>query len=89
MQGSCYNSCEWCWASEHTTMQQAQLGMFFAAVTAWVVCGCILTRKPTKKPLKKILQPTVPQEHQLGCFAPEEERGSNWTGSSAPRGEHC
>jgi len=29
-------------------VHQAQLGMFFAAVAAWVVCGCILTRKPKK-----------------------------------------
>ena len=65
-------------------MQQIQLGIFLAIMTAFIVCGCILTRKPTKKPLKKILQPTVPQEHQPGCFALEEEKGCNWTGSSAP-----
>jgi hypothetical protein len=35
-------------ATENTTMQQAQLGLFFAAVFAWVVCGCIFTRKPKK-----------------------------------------
>jgi hypothetical protein len=27
------------------------------------------------------LRPAVPDEHQPGCFALEEERGSNWKGS--------
>jgi hypothetical protein len=31
-----------------TTMQQLQLGIFTAAVTVLVVCGCIFTRKPKK-----------------------------------------
>jgi hypothetical protein len=30
-------------------MQQLQLGIFFAAMIAFVVCGCILTRKLRKK----------------------------------------
>ena len=30
------------------------------------------------------LQTTVPDEHQPGCFALEEERGGNWTGSGVP-----
>ena len=30
-------------------MQQAQLGLFVAAMVALVVCGCIFTRKPRKK----------------------------------------
>ena len=30
-------------------MQQMQLWIFWAIVTAFVVCGCILTRKPRKK----------------------------------------
>jgi hypothetical protein len=63
-------------------MQQAQLGMFFAAVTAWVVCGCILTRKPKKS--VPTLRAAVPDEHQPGCFALEEERGGHWVGSGVP-----
>jgi hypothetical protein len=43
-------------------MQQAQLGMFFAAVAAWVVCGCILTRKPKKS--APALRAPVLDEHQ-------------------------
>jgi hypothetical protein len=65
-------------------MQQAQLGMFLAAVFAWVVCGCILTRKPTKKLPTERLRAAVSDEHQPGCFALEEERGGNWTGSGVP-----
>jgi hypothetical protein len=30
-------------------IQQIELGLFFAAVAALVVTGCILTRKPTKR----------------------------------------
>jgi len=44
-----YNGGEWCWAAEYTTMQQTQLLMFLAALAAWVVCGCIFTRKPKKR----------------------------------------
>ena len=77
-----YNCDKWCWATEYTTMQQAQLGLFFAVVAAGVVCGCILTRKPKKKP--PTLQAAVPDGHQPGCFALEEERGGHWTGSGAP-----
>jgi hypothetical protein len=64
-------------------MQLLQLGVFFAAMTALVVCGCILTRKPRKKLPMKAAQ-TVPDEHAPGCFAIEEERGGHWTGSSVP-----
>jgi hypothetical protein len=64
--------------------QQIQLAMFFVAVAALVVTGCILTRKPRKKPPREALQSVVPDEHQPGCFALEEERGGNWTGSGAP-----
>jgi hypothetical protein len=39
-------------------MQQAQLG-FVAAMIALVVCGCILTRKPTKKPSTETLWAAV------------------------------
>jgi hypothetical protein len=67
---------------EYTTMQQAQLGMFFAAMLAWVVCGCILTRRQIKK--IPTLPAAVSGEHQPGCFAFEEERGGNWTGSGVP-----
>jgi hypothetical protein len=35
-------------ATENTTMQQVQLGIFVAAMIAIVVCGCIFTRKPKK-----------------------------------------
>ena len=66
---------------ENTTMQQMQLGIFLAIVTAFIVCGCILTRKPKKKPLRETLLPAVPNERQPGCFALEEERGANWKGS--------
>jgi hypothetical protein len=55
--------------------------MFFAAVFAWVVCGCILTRKPTKRLPMERLRAAVSDEHQPGYFALEEERGGNWTGS--------
>jgi hypothetical protein len=65
-------------------MQQAQLGMFFAALTAWVVCGCILTRKLRKKLPAETLKAVVPDERQPGCFALEEERGSHWTGGGLP-----
>jgi hypothetical protein len=30
------------------------------------------------------LRPAVPDEHQPGCFALEEERGGNWAGSGVP-----
>ena len=33
-------------------MQQMQLWIFLAIVAAFIVCGCILTRKPTKKATK-------------------------------------
>jgi hypothetical protein len=65
-------------------MQQAQLGMFFAALTAWVVCGCILTRKPTKRRPTQALRAAVSDDRQPGCFALEEERGGHWTGSGVP-----
>jgi hypothetical protein len=66
-------------------MQQAQLWMFFAAVVAWVVCGCILTRKPRKTLPTQTLQPVVlPDERQPSCFALEEEKGGHWTGSGIP-----
>ncbi len=63
-------------------MQQAQFAMFVAALTAWVVCGCIFTRKPRKKLPTQTLLAAV--ERQPGCFALEEEMGSHWTGSGVP-----
>jgi hypothetical protein len=65
-------------------MQQLQLGIFVAAMIALVVCGCIFTRKPRKTSPTEILRPAVPDEHQPGCFALEEERGGNWPGSAVP-----
>jgi hypothetical protein len=65
-------------------MQQLQLVSFVLVMAALVVCGCIFTRKPRKKLPKETLQPAVPDEHQPGCFALEEERGGNWTGSRVP-----
>ena len=62
-------------------MQHLQLGIFAAAMIAFVVCGCILTRKPTKKPSAETLRPAVPDEHQPSCFGLEEERGGDWKGS--------
>jgi hypothetical protein len=62
-------------------MQQMQLWIFLALMAAFLVCGCILTRKPTKKPSRETLRTAVPNEHQPGCFALEEERGGNWKGS--------
>ena len=65
-------------------MQQLQLGLSVAAMIALVVCGYIFTRKPRKKLPTETLRPAVPQEHQPGCFALEEERGGNWVGSGVP-----
>ena len=62
-------------------MQQMQLWIFLALMAAFLACGCILTRKPTKKPSRETLRTAVPNEHQPGCFALEEERGGNWKGS--------
>jgi hypothetical protein len=81
MRGQVYNGSRWCHATENTTMQHLQLGIFAAAMIAFVVCGCILTRKPTKKPSAETLRPAVPDEHQPSCFGLEEERGGDWKGS--------
>jgi hypothetical protein len=64
-------------------MQQLQLWIFWAIVGAFIACGCILTRKPTKKPRRETLRPAAQDEHQPGCFALEEESGANWKGSGA------
>jgi hypothetical protein len=63
-------------------MQQAQLAIFFAAVFAWVACGCVLTRKTKRKP--STLRAAVSDERQPGCFALEDERGGNWVGNGVP-----
>jgi hypothetical protein len=60
------------------------LWIFWAIVGALIVCGCILTWKPTKKLPIERLRAAVSDEHQPGCFALEEERGGNWTGSGVP-----
>ena len=65
-------------------MQQMQLVIFVLVMAAWVVCGCIFTRKPRKKLPTETLQRAVPDEHQPGCFAGEEERGGSWTGTGVP-----
>jgi hypothetical protein len=62
-------------------MQQMQLWAFWAIVAAFIICGCILTRKTTRQPPTKTSKPTVLEEHQPGCFAQEEERGGDWKGS--------
>jgi hypothetical protein len=54
-------------------MPQMQLWIFWAIVTAFIVCGCIVTRKPKKKPPTETLRPAVADEHQPGCFALEEK----------------
>jgi hypothetical protein len=66
-------------------MQQRQVWSFWVIVAAFVVCGCILARKLTKKPTTETLRPAVPNEHQPGCFALEEERGANWHGTGESR----
>jgi hypothetical protein len=72
----------WCQATENTTMQQLYLGIFVVSLAALVVCGCIFTRK-TKQKLPT-LGAAFSDGHQPGCFALEEERGGNWTGSGVP-----
>ena len=62
-------------------MQQIHLGIFWAIVTAFLFCGCILTRKPKRKPLIETLRPAAPDEYQPSCFALEEEKGADWKGS--------
>jgi len=62
-------------------MPQMQLWIFWAIVTAFIICGCILTRKPKKKPPIETLRQAAPNERQSCCFGLEEERGANWKGS--------
>jgi hypothetical protein len=65
-------------------MQQLQLVSFALAMAALVVCGCLFMRRPRKKLPTEALRPAAPDEHQPGCFALEEEKGGNWTGSGVP-----
>ena len=65
-------------------MQQLYLGIFWSIVAAFLVCGCILTRKPRKKLPTETLRSAVPVERQPSCFALEEERGDGWKGSGVP-----
>ena len=50
--------------------QQIQLALFIAACAAFIVTGCILTRKPKEK--LPTLPTTVPDERRPGCFPHEE-----------------
>jgi hypothetical protein len=62
-------------------MQQLQLVSFALAMAALVVCGWVFTWKPRKKLPTETVRSALPDEHQPGCFALEEEKGGNWTGS--------
>ena len=62
-------------------MQQLQLVSFALAMAALVVCGWVFTWKPRKKLPTATVRSALPDEHQPGCFALEEEKGGNWTGS--------
>jgi hypothetical protein len=66
-------------------MQQMELWGFWAIVAAFMVCGCILTRKPRKTLPTKTSKPTVPDEHQPGCFAQEEVKRRRLEGQRANR----
>jgi len=68
--------------AENTAMQQLQLVSFALAMAA--LCGCIFTWKSRKKLPTETSRPTMPDEHQPSCFALEEEKGGNWTGSGVP-----
>jgi len=68
--------------AENTAMQQLQLVSFALAMAA--LCGCIFTWKSRKKLPTETSRPTMPDEHQPGCFALEEEKGGNWTGNGVP-----
>jgi len=46
-------------------MQQMKFWIFWAIVGAFIVCGCSLTRKPTKKRSRETSRPAVSDEHQL------------------------
>ena len=48
-------------------MQQMQLWIFVAILGAFVVCGCILTRKPRKKLPTETLRPAVSVSKKKGA----------------------
>ena len=64
--------------------QWLPLVIFVLVMAAFLVCGCILTRKPRKKLPTQTVGPAASDERQAGCFALEEEKGDHWTGSGVP-----
>ena len=62
-------------------MQQMQLWIFWAIVGAFIVCGCILTRKPTKKPPTETLRPAM----QRADFGPRGGTKAKNASAAAPR----
>ena len=64
--------------------QWLPLVIFALVMAAFLVCGCILTRKLRKKLPTQTVGPAVSDERQAGCFALEEEKGDHWTGSGVP-----
>jgi len=46
-------------AAEGTMPDKVALVIFVTAMIALVVCGCILTRKPTKAPKPKSIPPSA------------------------------
>src|SRR6516165_1325183 len=67
------------WTRHHATTDSTLA--VFRGRAAWIVCGCILTRKPKRK--LPTLWAAAP-EHQPGCFALEEEEGGHWMGTAVP-----
>src|SRR5260370_10060282 len=64
---------------ENTTMQQMQLWIFWAIVGAFIVCGCVLTRKPTKKP------PTETLRKAQSIVEDVDKRPDSWRAPPRPR----
>jgi hypothetical protein len=56
-------------------MQQLQLWTFWGIVAAWLVCGCILTRKPTKKATKENLAANSAARTSAGLFRSRRREG--------------
>jgi hypothetical protein len=48
---------QWRWATENTMPDKVALGIFVATMIAFVICGCILTRKPRKGPNPESTRP--------------------------------
>ena len=57
-----------------TAGKQLQLTIFVLIMAAWVVCGCILTRKPRKKP----------SDERLERYRLNAEKGSTTAKANAP-----